>query len=327
MFNPGTRKDERLELRLQRRRLEPGQLAAAQTQAMGQVVRQLLAGQPRQAIAHHDSLSQRCVHRHLEAPAQLGEAHQQQTEPILRIHPVVGQQPQILQHLVARMMGLIPDRDGRWRASSVRRPISPRIARKGAARLRSIGSPSSRPMDLVHVQHIAGRERHIEHPIQPRVQGGGHLVAYRGLARAGLAGHQTDGAQHQQMRPPPPTGARPMPAAGERGKAEAGAEGAGGPLAFDEAVGVGLHHSGRATDPALMTDLQRALGGAPGSKRSVTVCPTRAASTSQPSPLRLTVRSLKDLALGLEQEQAHPDPAPAPGRAPLHRSVPTAPAG
>ena len=36
----------------------------------------------------------------------------------------------------------------RARAASVRREISLRIARKAAARLRSIDSPSSQPMDL-----------------------------------------------------------------------------------------------------------------------------------------------------------------------------------
>ena len=58
-------------------------------------------------ITHHDALGERLVHGHAQAPAQLREPDQEQTEPIVGIHLVVGEQAQILEHLVAQVMGLI----------------------------------------------------------------------------------------------------------------------------------------------------------------------------------------------------------------------------
>jgi hypothetical protein len=83
-------------------RFEQRQLAAGQAQPMDEVVGQLLAGQSGHVMAHHDALGERFVHRHAQAPAQLREPDQQQAEAVFRIHLVVGEQTQILEHLVAR---------------------------------------------------------------------------------------------------------------------------------------------------------------------------------------------------------------------------------
>ena len=49
------------------------------------------------------------VHRHREPPAQLGLADQEQAEPVLRVHLVVGEQPQVLEHVAAQVLGLVDD--------------------------------------------------------------------------------------------------------------------------------------------------------------------------------------------------------------------------
>ena len=42
-----------------------------------------------------------------QAATQLRESDQQQTQAIVSIHPIVGEQAQILEHVVAQVMGLI----------------------------------------------------------------------------------------------------------------------------------------------------------------------------------------------------------------------------
>ncbi|OGA40816.1 MAG: hypothetical protein A3G24_28455 [Betaproteobacteria bacterium RIFCSPLOWO2_12_FULL_62_13] len=79
---------------------------------MGEVGGQLLAGKPAQVVAHDDALGERLVHGHHQAPAQFGEADQQQTRAPLRVHGVAGEQPQILEDVVAQVLGLVDDEHG-----------------------------------------------------------------------------------------------------------------------------------------------------------------------------------------------------------------------
>ena len=179
--------------------LEQGQLAASQAQAVAEVLGQLLAGQPAQMMAHHDALGERFVHRHAQAATQLGESDQQQTQAVFRIHLIVGEQTQILEHLVAQMMGLIDDEDRALLGLQAQAGDLGADGAEGGGAV-ALHRQSQLPTDaLVHVHHVAGRERDVEHPIQSRMQIGGDLAADGGFPRAGLAGDQTDGAQLQQM--------------------------------------------------------------------------------------------------------------------------------
>ena len=74
---------------------------------MNQVLGQLLALKASEVVAHDDTLGQRFMHGHGQAPAQLREPDQQQTQAVVGIHAVVGEQAQILEHLVSEVMSLI----------------------------------------------------------------------------------------------------------------------------------------------------------------------------------------------------------------------------
>ena len=83
-----------------------------------------------------------------QAPAQLGQAHQEQAQAALGVHGVVGQQPQVLEHVVAQVLGLVDDEhgvdlglQGQARDLGVDGAV-------GAARLRSTGRPSCQAMAL-----------------------------------------------------------------------------------------------------------------------------------------------------------------------------------
>ena len=55
---------------------------------------------------------ERLVHGHGQAAAQLGQAHQQQAQPVLGVHGVVGEQAQVFEHVVAQVLGLVDDEHG-----------------------------------------------------------------------------------------------------------------------------------------------------------------------------------------------------------------------
>jgi hypothetical protein len=52
------------------------------------------------------------VHGHGQVAAQLGQADQQQAQPWRGVHLVVGQQPQVFEHIVTQVLGLVDDEHG-----------------------------------------------------------------------------------------------------------------------------------------------------------------------------------------------------------------------
>ena len=54
-------------------------------------------------VADDDSLGERLVGRHAQAPPQLGLPDEKQAEPVLGVHLVIGEQAQIFEHLGAQV--------------------------------------------------------------------------------------------------------------------------------------------------------------------------------------------------------------------------------
>ncbi len=82
-------------------RLQQWQLGAGQAQEMYQVRSDLVAVEAGNVVADDDSLGERLVGRHAQAPTQLGLANEKQAETILGVHLVIGEQAQIFEYLGA----------------------------------------------------------------------------------------------------------------------------------------------------------------------------------------------------------------------------------
>ncbi len=86
-------------------------------------------------VADDDALVQRLVHRHGQAPAQLGEADQEHAQARLGIHGEVGEQLQVLEDFVAQVLRFIDDEEReRILVSRLRRQISVWMARQAVPR-------------------------------------------------------------------------------------------------------------------------------------------------------------------------------------------------
>ena len=67
----------------------------------------------------------------------------------------------------------------------------------------AFGGQAELPADaLVHVEHVAGRERHVADAVQARMQGLGDVPAHSGLAAADFPGQQPDAAQFDEVVEP-----------------------------------------------------------------------------------------------------------------------------
>ena len=91
--------------------VEEGDGGAGQLETMGQVGREFLAGERRDVVADDDPLREGFVDGHGEAAAELGLAEQEQAEPVLRIHLVVGEEAEVLEDVGAEVMRLVDDQD------------------------------------------------------------------------------------------------------------------------------------------------------------------------------------------------------------------------
>jgi hypothetical protein len=63
-------------------------------------------------MADDDPLGERLVHGHSEPSTQLRMAKEQLTEPVLGIHVVIGQQPEILEDVRPQVVGFVDHEDG-----------------------------------------------------------------------------------------------------------------------------------------------------------------------------------------------------------------------
>lgn len=80
-----------LEQGLDSGRCEHGKLGAGDTQSVLEVARDFIAGKPGEVVSHDDALVERFMESHRQPPAQLGQSDQEQAQPILSIHFVIGE--------------------------------------------------------------------------------------------------------------------------------------------------------------------------------------------------------------------------------------------
>ena len=64
----------------------------------------------------------------------------------------------------------------------------------------AFGGQSELPSDgFVHVEHVAGGQGDVAHPIQAGMEGCGDVAAHGGFARTGLAGEQSDALEFDEV--------------------------------------------------------------------------------------------------------------------------------
>ena len=177
---------------------DPG-IASGQAQPVLDVAADLVPAEALQRAAQHDALRQRRVRGHFQPSPQLGEPDQQQAQPVLGIHPVVGHDPQLLEDVVVQVMGLVEDQHrellrlgGEARHGIADRPVAGRPAGE-AFKAEGAGD------HVAAVQDAAGGQRDIADAIAVRGRFGHRLAAERGLAAARFPGRQPDAAQVQKM--------------------------------------------------------------------------------------------------------------------------------
>ena len=78
---------------------------------MHQIGGQLVAGQTAEVVADDDPLADGLVDGHPETTTELRLADEQQAEPVLRVHLIVCEQSQVLEHIGAKVMGLVDDQE------------------------------------------------------------------------------------------------------------------------------------------------------------------------------------------------------------------------
>ena len=98
-----------LEQGLDGRRLEQRQLASREPEAVLDVGLDLIAVETGQMVADDEALAEGFVHGHGQAPPELGQADEDEAQALLRIHGEVREQAQVLEDVVAQVMGLVDD--------------------------------------------------------------------------------------------------------------------------------------------------------------------------------------------------------------------------
>ena len=161
---------------------EQGEFAAGQTQAVGEVVVELVAVESVEVVANDEALGERFVHGHGEAAAQLGEPDEEQAQAVFGVHGEVAQEPDVFEDIVAQVLGFVDDEHGEL--LGLAHP-SGDLGTDGAVGggARAFGGQPQFPGDgLVHVEHVAGGQGDVAHPIQAGMQGGGDVSAHGGFA-------------------------------------------------------------------------------------------------------------------------------------------------
>ncbi len=174
--------------------LEEGHLRAHAPQQVGEVGAGLVARERRQVVADDDPLVERLMHGHAETAAQLGLPAEEQAEPILRVHGVVGEQAHLLEHIAAQAVGLVEDEHGagaRFGAEAGHLVLD--LAVEGGAV--ALGGQAHLPGDrLVEVHGIARGQGHVEDLVQAGVEARGPAATRGALAAAAVAGDEPDAA-------------------------------------------------------------------------------------------------------------------------------------
>ena len=188
-----------LEEGLEGGRLEQRELAAGQGEAVGEVGLELVGAEAGQVRAHEQALGEGLVDAHGETAAQFGEADEEQAQAVLGVHGKVGEEPEVLEHVVAQMVGLVDDEHGELLGlADEAGDFGADLAVGGGAGAHG-GEAEFPGESLVHVQDGSGRKGDIEDRIEAGMQGGGDAAAEGGLAAAGLAGEQAEAAQFEEV--------------------------------------------------------------------------------------------------------------------------------
>ena len=142
------------------------------------------------------------MHGHGEAAPEFGEADEEEAQALLGIHGEVGEQAEVLEHVVAQVMGLVDDQHRHLLGlgDEAGYLVADGLAGGGAG---ALNGQAELPCDgLVHVEHVAGGERDVVDAVEPGVKAGGEMAAHGGLAGADLAGEQADAAQLDEVAEP-----------------------------------------------------------------------------------------------------------------------------
>ena len=139
------------------------------------------------------------MHAHAETAAQFGEADEEQAQAVVGVHVEVGEQPEVLEHVVAQMVSLVDDQHGELLGLAHEAGDFGADGTVGGGAGAHGGEAEFPGEGLVHVQDGSGRKADVEDGVEAGMQGGGDAAAEAGLAAAGLAGEQADAAQLEQV--------------------------------------------------------------------------------------------------------------------------------
>ena len=136
---------------------------------------------------------------HGQPAAQFGETDQQHAEAAFGVHAEVGEQAEILEHVVAKVLGLVDDQDGQLRGllDEAGDLVADGAVGGGAGAL--LGQAQFPCYGLVYVEHVAGGQRDVVDAVQTGMEPGGDAPADGGLAGPHLAGEQSDAAQLDEV--------------------------------------------------------------------------------------------------------------------------------
>ena len=142
--------------------------------------------------------------RHGEPAAQFGEPDQEQAQAVVGIHAEAGEQAQFLEDVVAQVVGLVEDQDRQFlllRHLAGDLGPDPLVGLEAGARgLETEGGGDG----VVGVEHAAGGQGDVAGPVEAAMEAVGDLPAQGGLAAAGLAGHEADSPEIDQVPDPRP---------------------------------------------------------------------------------------------------------------------------
>ena len=97
----------RLKERFVGRRLKERDLRARQAEPMGEIAGEFVAGERGHVMADDDTLPEGLMDGHGEAAPQFRLPEQHETESVLGIHLVIGQEPEILEDIRAQVVGFV----------------------------------------------------------------------------------------------------------------------------------------------------------------------------------------------------------------------------
>ena len=139
---------------------------------------------------------------HGEAAAQFGVAEQHETEAVLGIHLVIGEESQILEDIWPQVVGFVDDEDGAdTRIGAEARDFVLDLAMERGAG--AFDGEAHFPRDrFVEVHDVARGERDVDDAIEPGVQAGEDLATGARLPAAAIAGDEADAPQVEQMGEP-----------------------------------------------------------------------------------------------------------------------------